>query len=161
MLITHVPLFTDRTPNGGWSLHPDIKFSIRKLVTLLCIVIWKFLIRNRLFDKNGNKLLNNLFVVEFAPLFYWYQYSHQRTIFRIIIMIKAILVFNNYGKPRLSKFYQYFVSTPRPTNCPFNEELWIFTMKHIRSLIDSSIVEWRHATANHQRNFSVGFQTRW
>lgn len=26
------------------------------------------------------------------------------------IMIKAILVFNNHGKPRLSKFYQYFVS---------------------------------------------------
>lgn len=26
-------------------------------------------------------------------------------------MIKAILVFNNHGKPRLSKFYQYFVST--------------------------------------------------
>lgn len=25
-------------------------------------------------------------------------------------MIKAILVFNNHGKPRLSKFYQYFVS---------------------------------------------------
>jgi hypothetical protein len=24
------------------------------------------------------------------------------------IMIKAILVFNNHGKPRLSKFYQYF-----------------------------------------------------
>jgi len=23
-------------------------------------------------------------------------------------MIKAILVFNNHGKPRLSKFYQYF-----------------------------------------------------
>jgi len=26
-------------------------------------------------------------------------------------MIKAILVFNNHGKPRMSKFYQYFVST--------------------------------------------------
>lgn len=25
-------------------------------------------------------------------------------------MIKAILVFNNHGKPRLSKFYQFFVS---------------------------------------------------
>lgn len=25
-------------------------------------------------------------------------------------MIKAILVFNNHGRPRLSKFYQYFVS---------------------------------------------------
>ena len=25
-------------------------------------------------------------------------------------MIKAILVFNNHGKPRLSKFYQYYVS---------------------------------------------------
>lgn len=25
-------------------------------------------------------------------------------------MIKAILVFNNHGKPRLSKFYHYFVS---------------------------------------------------
>nr|CAD7405028.1 unnamed protein product [Timema cristinae] len=24
-------------------------------------------------------------------------------------MIKAILVFNNHGKPRMSKFYQYFV----------------------------------------------------
>lgn len=26
-------------------------------------------------------------------------------------MIKAILVFNNHGKPRLSKFYQYYVSS--------------------------------------------------
>ena len=25
-------------------------------------------------------------------------------------MIKAILVFNNHGKPRLSKFYQFYVS---------------------------------------------------
>jgi len=25
-------------------------------------------------------------------------------------MIKAILVFNNHGKPRLTKFYQYYVS---------------------------------------------------
>ena len=26
-------------------------------------------------------------------------------------MIKAILVFNNHGKPRLIKFYSYYVST--------------------------------------------------
>ena len=26
-------------------------------------------------------------------------------------MIKAILIFNNHGKPRLNKFYQYYVST--------------------------------------------------
>lgn len=26
-------------------------------------------------------------------------------------MIKAILIFNNHGKPRLIRFYQYFVST--------------------------------------------------
>jgi hypothetical protein len=35
-------------------------------------------------------------------------------------MIKAILVFNNHGKPRLSKFYQYFVSKitlPRKKIC--------------------------------------------
>jgi AP-3 complex subunit sigma len=25
-------------------------------------------------------------------------------------MIKAILIFNNHGKPRLSKFYEYYVS---------------------------------------------------
>lgn len=25
-------------------------------------------------------------------------------------MIKAILIFNNHGKPRLIRFYQYFVS---------------------------------------------------
>ena len=25
-------------------------------------------------------------------------------------MIKAILIFNNHGKPRLSKFYTYYVS---------------------------------------------------
>jgi hypothetical protein len=25
-------------------------------------------------------------------------------------MIKAILIFNNHGKPRLNKFYQYYVS---------------------------------------------------
>ena len=25
-------------------------------------------------------------------------------------MIKAILVFNNHGKPRLSKFFQFYVS---------------------------------------------------
>ena len=28
-------------------------------------------------------------------------------------MIKAILVFNNQGKPRISKFYVHFVSSPR------------------------------------------------
>ena len=28
-------------------------------------------------------------------------------------MIKAILVFNNHGKPRLSKFYHYYVSRDR------------------------------------------------
>ena len=27
-------------------------------------------------------------------------------------MIKAILIFNNHGKPRLNKFYQYYVSVP-------------------------------------------------
>ena len=27
----------------------------------------------------------------------------------IVRMIKAILVFNNHGKPRLTKFYQYYV----------------------------------------------------
>lgn len=26
-------------------------------------------------------------------------------------MIKAILVFNNHGKPRLTKFYQYFTES--------------------------------------------------
>ena len=30
-------------------------------------------------------------------------------------MIKAILVFNNHGKPRLSKFYQYYVSRSKLT----------------------------------------------
>ena len=29
-------------------------------------------------------------------------------------MIKAILIFNNHGKPRLSKFYQPYVSTQLP-----------------------------------------------
>lgn len=29
-------------------------------------------------------------------------------------MIKAILIFNNHGKPRLSKFYQPYVSIPLP-----------------------------------------------
>lgn len=33
-------------------------------------------------------------------------------------MIHAILIFNNYGKPRLSKFYQHFVSK----NCRFYSE---------------------------------------
>ena len=28
-------------------------------------------------------------------------------------MIKAILIFNNHGKPRLSKFYQPYVSARR------------------------------------------------
>lgn len=32
-------------------------------------------------------------------------------------MIKAILVFNNHGKPRLSKFYQYFVSVMTDSTC--------------------------------------------
>lgn len=31
-------------------------------------------------------------------------------------MIKAILVFNNHGKPRLMKFYQYYVSTLKQRN---------------------------------------------
>lgn len=29
---------------------------------------------------------------------------------RRVNMIKAILIFNNHGKPRLIRFYQYFVS---------------------------------------------------
>ena len=29
-------------------------------------------------------------------------------------MIKAILIFNNHGKPRLNKFYQYYVSKRSP-----------------------------------------------
>ncbi|KAH9640618.1 hypothetical protein HF086_000562 [Spodoptera exigua] len=32
-------------------------------------------------------------------------------------MIKAILVFNNHGKPRLSKFYQYFVFVETLDKC--------------------------------------------
>merc|ERR1712043_131566 len=32
----------------------------------------------------------------------------EKNIHEIIIMIKAILIFNNHGKPRLNKFYQYY-----------------------------------------------------
>ena len=31
-------------------------------------------------------------------------------------MIKAILIFNNHGKPRLNKFYQYYVSASSLTH---------------------------------------------
>lgn len=40
-------------------------------------------------------------------------------------MIKAILVFNNHGKPRLSKFYEFYVSIFLFT-CLFNSNLSIF-----------------------------------
>lgn len=36
-------------------------------------------------------------------------------------MIKAILVFNNHGKPRMSKFYQYFVSTIGTSSLVFHK----------------------------------------
>jgi len=39
-------------------------------------------------------------------------------------MIKAILVFNNHGKPRMSKFYQYFVSTSWNLFCGVFLFLW-------------------------------------
>ena len=32
-------------------------------------------------------------------------------------MIKAILIFNNHGKPRLNKFYQYYVSIVNAMYC--------------------------------------------
>ena len=34
-------------------------------------------------------------------------------------MIKAILVFNNHGKPRMSRFYQYYVSFSFVSGCVF------------------------------------------
>lgn len=44
--------------------------------------------------------------------FFSYPSNHKLIFHRLhnFTMINAILVFNNYGKPRLSKFYQYYVS---------------------------------------------------
>ena len=37
-------------------------------------------------------------------------------------MIKAILIFNNHGKPRLNKFYQYYVSDSEPGQDLINKD---------------------------------------
>lgn len=54
-------------------------------------------------------------------------------------MIKAILVFNNHGRPRLSKFYQYFVSiwyfVLNIKNCTFLYDLHVFTWNNQYSSI--------------------------
>lgn len=54
-------------------------------------------------------------------------------------MIKAILVFNNHGKPRLSKFYQYFVSSAQHGAVKFD-------------LLKAFFLERRYAAANNKRN---------
>lgn len=54
------------------------------------------------------------------------------------IMIKAILVFNNHGKPRLSKFYQYFVSL-----------IAIQSIKPWKFIDQYLFPEWGYATADH------------
>lgn len=41
-------------------------------------------------------------------------------------MIKAILVFNNHGRPRLSKFYQYFVSIQYVAPQNFLKKKWLY-----------------------------------
>lgn len=59
-------------------------------------------------------------------------------------MIQAILVFNNHGKPRLTKFYTYFVSKKV-------EVIEISYHPYVLLLI----AEWAPATANNQRNIPV------
>lgn len=56
-------------------------------------------------------------------------------------MIKAILVFNNHGRPRLSKFYQYFVSKLCRKNA-YVEQVFIDFITCI------SLTERRYAAAN-------------
>lgn len=65
-------------------------------------------------------------------------------------MIKAILVFNNHGKPRLSKFYQYFVSI-RAVEIYHHNSMWNSIGRiHLFS-------ERGHATTDYKRNISTGF----
>lgn len=62
-------------------------------------------------------------------------------------MIKAILVFNNHGKPRLSKFYQYFVSWI--CQCLSNVyPYWIL------------VPDRGYATTDNQRDVPAGIETR-
>lgn len=67
-------------------------------------------------------------------------------------MIKAILVFNNHGKPRLSKFYQYFVSITIISICYYKP------VKFNKLFFFSS--EWGHATTDNKRNISISFKER-
>ena len=40
-------------------------------------------------------------------------------------MIRAIIVFNNQGKPRLTKFYSHYVSKSHFRQCPFFLRVWL------------------------------------
>lgn len=64
-------------------------------------------------------------------------------------MIKAILVFNNHGKPRLTKFYYYYVS------------ITVINLLDIRinDIISSSLLARRHATTNRSRNIPTCIKT--
>ena len=58
-------------------------------------------------------------------------------------MIKAILIFNNHGKPRLNKFYQYYVSMLLITNflCPGSFISHCHMLLYLANINDIFIVE--------------------
>ena len=94
-------------------------------------------------------------------------------------MIKAILIFNNHGKPRLNKFYQYYVSMLLITNflCPgsfishCHMLLYLANINDIFIQINSaqiffcswslSFSEWRTTTTDCERNISISVKKRW
>ena len=60
-------------------------------------------------------------------------------------MIKAILVFNNHGKPRVNKFYQYYVSynlSPHFCQVIQTHEFFIFRMKPNSNRSSKRLFSW-------------------
>lgn len=56
-------------------------------------------------------------------------------------MIKAILIFNNHGKPRLNKFYQYYVSTIPQIEFCFTRYFSVTAICYLVNVSDIFIVE--------------------
>lgn len=102
-----------------------------------------------------------------------------------LTMIKAILVFNNHGRPRLSKFYQYFVSTSSYDDSCHCSCVWVNNSQSLEKciificfsvcvlfnlcgtiLVDFVWMPWirhierRYPTADNQRDIPAGIEAR-
>lgn len=92
-----------------------------------------------------SRRLDQLFVIRVVVFLLCFSKDSQ-TGFKALKMIQAILVFNNHGKPRLTKFYTYFVSVTRSHG---DGGKWIF-----------NFLDRRPATTNHQRDFPASLEAR-